>query len=255
MKKAVQIVFMILMISAILFSLSGCFAAWDPIFHYEGSHTDLAVTAIYSIPGVRSRAKDQILILDQDDYGRILFSIIFDSSYIVKNSFNDCLLAVLVMQKSDDSHVYFYPEQNYCMTVLSKTEKLDAQLVQMYFDSAAIEQLKVSNAWGEAPKETDTALYCAPMNLEKEADLPSSAKELVSQEIGSNIRSVLLREDCRDNKLYFVLNASSYEWYAVILDENNAVKNGSSGILELSSIDSIPEQLSAFMYDSGWNIS
>lgn len=240
----------------ILISIS--FVGCDPVFRYEGEHKDLEVTAIYSLLGIESLRDDQILVLEQDEYGRTLFATCLGGNYMLDKSFEECILAVLVMQKSDASYAYFYGEQNYIMTIVRKPTDLTVQLVNTHFPDDMISELKLKNHWGSKPADNDDILVQVPLSVWKENELSNHSKKLIEQEIGSNYRYVFYRADASGRKLYFVLHIEgkpvTYEWYVAIIDAEGNLENGNDSIMKLSkeSMAEIPIVLSKFMADHNW---
>lgn len=81
----------------LVFLMAACFAV-DPEMVYVGDHPDLDATAIHSIPGIDSSRDDKFFILDEDRYGRVLFAAYLPDSLMFRNSFDDGILAVMIMQ-------------------------------------------------------------------------------------------------------------------------------------------------------------
>ena len=242
-------------------SLSGCLVAWDPVFRYEGEHKDLAVTAIYSMPGVESSSEDQILVLEQDAFGRKLFAACLTRTWMIRNSFENCVLAILIMQKSDDSHAYFYGERNYAVTVVGVRADLTPQLVERLFSDDIISELKSSNDWDKKPSDKTNELVKVPLSLEKENRLSSFSKEIIEQKIGSNIRHIFFRQDNSGNEMYFVLHLYgkpiNYEWYVIMFNQKGNLTNGNDSILNLDNgnLKELPLILAEFMGNNNWNSS
>ena len=249
MKKCI-ILFCILAICITL--LAGC----EPTFYYIGEHQDLAATSVYSIPGVVAYSDTKILVLDEDLQGRVLYAVLF-GEVPLKERFGQYVFALVIMQKSDESHVWFYPEQNYLLKNLDKLndKKIDVNeaLVHKHFTDQRIEKLKEQNDWASTEMADDADMYCAPLNVEKEVDLPETAERAVESILGKDrIGSLLLREDDYGNGVYFVCS-ETYEWYAVIVNSDGSLKNGNDSIIVLGELNSIAKQLTEFLAANGWN--
>jgi hypothetical protein len=90
--------------------LQGCFPFFLIKPSYPGKHPELFTVAIHSLIVARgfsvSGPPAGIRILEEDDYGRILF---YHSEGVYNNH-------RLIAQKSDNTYVYYYPDFNFIST-------------------------------------------------------------------------------------------------------------------------------------------
>lgn len=130
-------------LSMIVFlSLSGCDilnVGYDDN-KYSGIHPHLFTEAVYSLLGITGSASDKIEILENDNYGRTLFSY-FSPLADVQDSPDEYdeellgLYSVMVCQYTENESVGFYPDENFI--VKQKSDVSDDE----------IETLKTANDW------------------------------------------------------------------------------------------------------------
>lgn len=259
-RKYRYFILILVMIVLIAISLSGCLVPFDPVLRYSGEHVALDAAAIYSMPGVESLDSDEILILEQDAYGRTLYAICLDNDFILldaNRAFSWKVLALVVLQGQDDSHVYFYGEQNYRMTKIEGTTQLSEEVVTKEFDDETISQLKAANDWNIPTEDASRVPVKAPIQLEKGNLLNAKQDAMLEKYIGNNLRSQFLREDQNGRKLYFVVRIhnhqsfTTYTWYAVLLNADGSI-NGPENIRELASLQTIHEDIKDFLETQNW---
>lgn len=244
----------------ILFVLAGCTPTLDPILRYSGEHTDLIAAAIYSMPGVQSETGDDLLILEEDDFGRTLYAVCLNRDMVVLDktrSYDWQVLGLVITQGSDESYVYFYGEQNYRMLKIPGTAVLTKELVDEHFDETLISQLKQENDWGIPPEETERKMVKAPNQVDKGIYLPNQQRKMLQEYTGSNLKTDFLRQDQEGRQLYFVLeirnDPDAYIWYAVIFDPNGELPNGEGDIVQIPSLDTIHTTIADFLDNHDWN--
>ena len=236
------------------FLMSGCIA-WDPVQRYSGEHTDLIAAAIYSIPGTVSDVEDQVIILEEDGYGRVMFAVCLPDGYLIQKSWNDCVLAVIITQKSDDAYVYFYGETNFIVDILNEQVQLSENEVRNHFTHEKIGSLKDRNDWGRDQIDTNRLVQVA-IFLEKEQRISDSADALIEDQIGTNYRASLYRESSDGNKIYFILNIlpnqGGYQWYLIYLDKDGEPidKDGCIVRLDKGKIETLPAVLESFVREN-----
>lgn len=230
-----RIVIFLICIVIMLSCFSGCIA-WDPIIRYTGQSNDLMATAIHSIPGVESDIDDTLMVLEEDDYGRVMFAVCLTRTFLIRNSWDNCVAALVIMQKSNDNYVYFYPEMNYRLVHLDKYTELTEDVVKRLFPSDMISELKVTNCWNVPPTEEDVLMIEQPNSLEKSARISDAARGIIKQHIGSNLRCSFFREDGSGNQVYFVLHVapSTYEWYLVAFNSDGKLCDLKDSILKIN---------------------
>ena len=133
MKK--QIVPMLLCLSVLL-SMTGC--------GFEIEQPDLDTVAIHSLLWIRGASLQSdfdgppiIELLDTDSYGRVLFS------YRERSWGEKSFSSLLIMQKSADGYVFFYPDVNFYSVEASRYDVHTPTI----FPEDQIELLKQKNDW------------------------------------------------------------------------------------------------------------
>ncbi|MBQ2806145.1 MAG: hypothetical protein IJF08_03750 [Clostridia bacterium] len=261
---------LLLLVLLLTVVLHSCIA-WDPVFRYDGKHVDCAATVIYSIPGIESLSMDELLILDTDSYGRVMFAYkATGSALLVEHSdagYNGYFLFVVIMQASDSENVYFLPEQNYIGKTLiddgNITNKsiLTKEYVASLFSENELLSLQSTNEWEQPLKSLD--MYtCAPMELEKQDDHypPKKQRQLSEYIANPPLKYWLFRRDCEGKYSYFIHVINDYEeddkteytWYLVVLDKDQNLYNGSTSVIKLDQSKDLTDQVKAFLAQNNW---
>lgn len=250
-----RICFLIACLLFISILLTGC---WDPVLRYSGEHMNLMAAAINSIPGVESSAEDQLMMLDTDEYGRTLFAVQLSRICMIRESYEECVLAVLIVQGGDESFSYVYGEQNYLMTILNEKTSLSEELIGDHFPEDKIASLKQRNDWNVAPEEVAARSICVPNTLEKEFGYSSEVDQLVTEIIGTNTRNEFFRQDQTGKLLFFILNingeSAQYEWYMVMIDSSGRLIDGENSYIRLDNIEveEIADAIAVYMQNNQW---
>lgn len=253
-------VLLIFLTSAILLC-AGC----DKVPPYEGEHDDLAATALHSIPGADSNYADNYFILEEDEYGRVMFGVDFCSSYLRDEewSFFPRLFAVVIMQKSDEENVYFYAEQNYLLSPYeteSDADRRTKDCVEQVFSEEQINALKEANDWGKPPESCSKNSIQVDRDEKKDSNLPNAEEAALDAIISSKQRwESVLRRDESGNTLCFVIKNheyktenENYKWYAVIFDANGNLQNGEESIMELTDINTFGQDIQKLLQKNSW---
>ena len=139
LKKLSIIVFIFILI----FMFASC---KDEYNGYSGKYPELYSVAIHSLLGsqgfyVHERYEDpQIKILEEDEYGRILFAYCENSKIST--------LSLLILQKYDDRYAYFYPAYNFISTDgVGLDEKIFNNNISGKFSNEDKKRLKEKNDW------------------------------------------------------------------------------------------------------------
>lgn len=145
MKKLCALVMLLVLI---LLILTGCYSS------YSGEHVNLFTVAIHSVlwnnghsMGADFVRDSEINILDEDHYGRILFT--YYESYYLGTDF--AFSALIICQSSNEQYVLYYEDVNF--TIKEQVEGFSSPAYE--FTNEEIEQLKLLNDWN------------TPLNLEK----------------------------------------------------------------------------------------
>jgi len=236
------------------FLLAGC----DPPLRYIGENVNLMATALYSIPGLDSHRDDRLIIMDTDQYGRTLFAALLTGSWMVRESYEECILGVFVTQGSNESASYFYSERNYILSFLDAKTPLTEALVNEYYSEDAINALKQQNDWGVAPEDTSIVPVAVPITVEKNQWMEKEAEKAIEAKVGENIRKEFFRFDNTGKALYFVFNIGGkhayYEWYLAMLDESGNLIDSEDAIIRLDDIkmEDIPNAIADYLQKNNW---
>ena len=260
LKKTFDIPFKKFICFALVLVLFMCACDRQPV--YSGENKPLAAAAIYSIPGTTSDIMDTFLILEQDDFGRTLFAASLATSWLSSSSdlSYPAVLAILVVQRFNENYVYFYGEENYIYKTFSTRQTLSNEILTSNFSDSEIESLKVANDWGKPCENNMRAFVKAPIQTEKDNACPSSAREFLEKEIGTNIRLEPFREDSNGRKAYFVLHIvqdpvateTQYEWYLVIFNSDWELEDSKRSILYIQDPSSMAAEVSSFFLTHNW---
>lgn len=252
--------YMFVLLVLMALCLSGCILPLDPKLRYSGEDIHLDAAAIYSMPGVASAISDEILVLEQDTYGRVLYAICLDEDLIIldKNrAYEWKVLAVLVIQKYDDSHVYFYGERNYRMVKVKGDVQLTEELVSCHFDEDTILQLKEENDWDIPADSVNHPMVKTPIQVEKDVRMNREQEEALYDYIGSNLKTCFLRADQEGRQLFFVLEICDgapvrYQWYVAMFNLDGTLSGGKDGVCPLYELTSINKEIAAFLEAQNW---
>ncbi|MDR2580941.1 MAG: hypothetical protein LBC85_08120 [Fibromonadaceae bacterium] len=103
---------------------------------YRGKHPELFTEAIHSLAGIRgyhSHGDAYVRIVEEDEYGRILF-------YYGEDEYDSYRL---IAQKSDGAYVYYYPDFNFISRSIGTS-----------FSEQDIPELKDKNDWNKPLDES-----------------------------------------------------------------------------------------------------
>ena len=117
---------------------------------YSGEHPALyteAVNSLLSVLGWHSHGDSRVKIMEEDAFGRVLFSYYDDKS----DYCGEDIFAYLICQKVDETYVYYYPDYNY---ILNEWNHVDIP-----FSEEEIEDLKRKNDWGKEINEEKFIKY------------------------------------------------------------------------------------------------
>ena len=240
----------------ILLSSAGCTIP----FYYDGSHPELFVVATHSLLGVRGGIGEDILILEDDAFGRIMFAYV--GSTLARNNmafYN--ILAILIAQKTTEEHSYFYPGINFILYEINVPNRSPQRVSakELFFDEdfvmervyeGQLDQLKIENSWNEKLNEDE--FFRVPISRHNKARYMTSVSEEAQQEaylatIGDvqfhrNAGSIPLTMDKNGNVIFFVRgsrrdNATWIFYPAVLLmfdADGNLIEN--TGAMELTDL-------------------
>ncbi|MBV1709937.1 MAG: hypothetical protein KMY54_08750 [Erysipelothrix sp.] len=93
---------------------------------------------------------NQVLRIEEDAYGRVLFAFFGDFIYGVNSDQSDAI-AIVIAQKTNSNFAYYYDSSNATavISIHSLDEELTLKLLESYFDEEDIEELKAKNDWNK----------------------------------------------------------------------------------------------------------
>ena len=142
MKKIMKYLILIVLVPLI--------ASCRDLYLYQGNDPELYSVALESVIGSRSYVMNQVLRIEEDAYGRVLFAFFGDFIYGV-NSDQSEAIAIVIAQKTDSNFAYYYDSSNATavISIHSLDEELTLKLIESYFEEAEIENLKEKNDWNK----------------------------------------------------------------------------------------------------------
>lgn len=253
-----------IMVLSVMLLAVGC----DRPLAYFGDRKDLATTTINSIPGFHSTSSDNYLVLDEDEYGRVLFAASCPSSLLFTYSENERLAApdltaILVMQKADEQYAYFYGEENYLLILTKERPQLSEEVIENLFSKEAVNKLMQDNDWGKPPEHNRRKSVKAQIMVEREHEsIPYRIILDLEKSIGKISVHRLIREDANGNRAYFTVNTSEHdllkgmyqdEWYLILLDAEGNTPNGECSVMRIEQdADLLPQSVSSFLEQNNW---
>ncbi len=210
---------------------------------YNGEYPELYSTAIHSLLGTfgygssERRFDSQIAILEEDEYGRKLFSY-YENTRISTYS-------LIINQKSDDEYTYFYPDYNF----ISNSENI--------FSEMEIEGLKKKNDWG---KEIDVN-KCDKRKITRnkatgqvsEKNLTELYKKALGNDASSSPTIKYFTSDKYGRSIYSGFGQFSSKRNAVMLFNPDGSYTENKCIMELPDLNNYQDELKAFKELNDWN--
>ncbi len=243
-----------------------------PYKGYEGEKKALYTEAIFSLLGNRGYYSNgeqfydpEIIIIEEDDYGRIMFSYVENNDI---SSYN-----YLIAQKLDDHYVYFYPDYNFI------SSEYDAQIdsEQAVFTPDEIYDLKTVNDWNLPLDESKMIHF-------EITDLKEMPKSIVSNDIFETLLNALAQKsnylgddtlyryseyfltDDYGRTMYYVYGVGrdalgegvspdsvAQYFYTVIIIQPDGSYDLDNSIMELSSFQEYQNELYTFKTLNEWN--
>ena len=269
-----KIIIIIILVSVIVFGISGCRNRY-----YTGDYPELYTVATNSLLGARGvvpylHSEPRITILDVDSQGRTLFLYV-DVGMPGIN--------LLISQHSDEHYVYFHPHYNFIIfeTREEMTSRITLDGVQMrHFHPEIIEkidELKERNDWNQElnlessiKKEIDSSsVPPGPINrdeLEEALGIAWNNGEERESRRGTFVflttdnygRSVYLWYRVESKRAYREHSRASY-WrfypvgHIVLLFQPNGYFDGQKGFMDLEDIHHYQTALREFKERNDWN--
>lgn len=234
-----------LLIIIAIITLSSLVVACVPVeFEYNGDYPDLYSVAINSIPLAQGFEQSEIrfdpiiTIMDEDDFGRILF-------YYTENS-PVSTDSMVIMQKSDEEHVFFYPDYNF----ISSSSNV--------FSEETIKGLKDMNDWNMEYDETKCVAF--PISNKKNAS-PLTYEDIKpfyeyvfsSDEYFDDDRWIEYFISDQFGRSMYAILARGMGRYAVLMFEPDGTYDIENGYIIFTDFFCYQTALKEFKINNGWN--
>ena len=238
----------IMYVVLLLFVLTNLLSC-DFFKNYRGGEEELFTVAVNSILGsdgsVWHGDRPVIEVLEEDDFGRILFYYYEQDAVSSHN--------LIISQKVLGDYVYYYPDYNIITNFVNN------------FSDAEIESLKQHNDWDKALQEDK--MVCKRISGEKEClefdedSVLASLSEIMNTD-KENFQYWYFTSDDFGRSAYLLLlyDAESavnsvgkfeYEYYVVILQKDYSYNENS--MIKLKDNYNYQDQLSEFKKINNWN--
>jgi len=205
---------------------------------YGGNHPELYTVAISSILDTLGffvgQSQSSVRVLDEDDFGRILFRYNEGSIWVGK----------VIMQKSDGDYVYFY--QHYNFLLASREDNWE-------FSDEDIEALKEANSWNQEISDTREFARIRIVTRNGEGPVPSTIlaeafNSIFPERDWMHGRFPFLRTDLYGRAVYFATEVNDMNGVAVLFQPDNSI----AGKLEITDRLNYQTELRLFMEEHGW---
>jgi len=244
-----------ILVALMLLPLAGC----SPLA--GGSHPELFVVATHSLLGVSGLNREDVIILEEDDFGRVMFA--YGGSTIASDrpgaTFN--ILAVLIAQRTTRRYSYFYDGINFILHEIegdwwpTALEFLSEAFIMEHFSEEQLEQLKEGNSWNEELNE-DRFFRVRALRGDKRRHLRTVSEEAQREAFPvsgsfSVLNSVPLTMDRYGNVLYFMRSWAGRSFLVMFDRDGNLIED--TGVMELYDPWDYRDQLREFKEANGWS--
>jgi len=232
---------------------------------YRGEYPELFSVAINSLLGARGywtseiRHEAGITIIAEDAYGRIMFSY-WERSGISTQS-------RLIMQKSDESHAYFYPNFNFVSIApeqLIRHYDENGRFYRASFPEEMIEDLKKLNDWG-LPLEPERMVSVEIVRTKSSGPFGrNELRDAYRFALGDyahnrHVHYVFFRTDEFGRSIYLFsrwssMVASTDNRHSVVLFLPDGTFDENIGVMRLTDFFNYQSQLASFKELNNWNM-
>jgi len=234
----------ILLIFSVSFLVSCVFSRE---FEYSGSYPELYSVAINSmldirgvqvVGGLNGIINPNISVLEEDDYGRILFS--YNEGGIASSS------SRLILQKVEGNYAYFYPHYNFFLIPRNPDRR---------FENRNIEILKEANSWNQEMSDSSKFVRARIVHRKEEGSVSDDklveVYKLIIPETRLNTRQmvsnmIFLRTDSYGRAIYSIGEI-------VVLFQPDHSLDIEIGLLEITDRFNYQTELRLFMEANGWD--
>lgn len=250
MKKIIKYLILIVLVPLI--------ASCRDLYLYQGNDPELYSVALESVIGSRSYVMNQVLRIEEDAYGRVLFAFFGDFIYGV-NSDQSEAIAIVIAQKTDSNFAYYYDSSNATavISIHSLDEELTLKLIESYFEEAEIENLKEKNDWNKPIN--DKLLFRTEVTRKKTCNV--NDRDLLPYEdlLGGNLYHGI---QCygKDRNGYMLVSVESelsnqssrtFAIYLLIVNKDHELIS-SDAVMRVTDIFDL-EAIKRFKQENGWS--
>jgi hypothetical protein len=274
MKKPISIIITLAFLQFLM--LSGCIVPSDPPpYLYRGPYVDLNCVATNSILGIFGVDNNNIVIIDEDSFGRQMF-IYWGNSDAASTQLRadkpPAIYSILISQKTDSMEVFYYPDYNFILYKDNREARYwpkNEELLGLANDAAIadnIEWLKQNNDW-EKPIDNSK---CVSVMVSRKNRVAESQTPLVPEEAWKKVYELVddqqdyysrtffayLTSDKYDRHIFFFRVVNEDEIYTksyVVMFNKDGSFDPDQGIMEIIDVWDYQDDLKAFKDKNGWN--
>lgn len=229
----------------------------DPLFSYDGNAPMLHQAVQRSVPTVLDAAEDQIVILEQDPFGRVLYLFVGEAMTEPLYPNPDRKTVVLgIAQAYDAESVSYFMDKNVLVgsaadkeiPPVSGKQAAYAALADRLYGSAEIESFKAANFW-QMPLDLSG---CRTVTEKKTAVLPDAQANALFDKLADHHSEVLLDTDSAGNSIYALHDQDNGAVYLVFVSKAGEIPK--RGVQKIEGKDGGLELLRRFRQENGWDV-
>ena len=256
--KKLHVIVILLIITT---SLYGCVF---PLI-YRGEYPELHAIAIHSLLGVSGYDNDRIAILEEDGFGRVMFSYLGYAN--TASGVDHRIFAILIGQSMTEIDSCFYDNINYIIceidgSVYNGFTVVDTDFVMKHFTDEQVEGLKLENDWN---MELDRNKFFKVSNTrERTTPLPISTLRKAFENVSHDFHAsyaTFLTMDKNGNLLYFMRgkkpDSKNGDYFFtqsyLFMFDNDGKLVRDTGIMELTDLWNYRAQLKSFKEANNWS--
>ena len=221
------------------------------------SRPDLFVVATHSLLGVLGRTYEDTMVLEEDDFGRVMFAYLGNTKTSSRSHRMYNIVAVAIAQRTTRRYSYFYDGINVIFHEVgvpdgpTALEFLNEVFVKEHFSEEQLEQLKVENSWNEELNE-DRFFRVRVARGDKRRHMTRASEEAFP----SGRTGIPLTMDRNGNVIYFSRSHSnagvgfSPPGFLFMFDSDGELIEGA--VMELTDLWDYRDELREFKEANGW---
>lgn len=240
----------IMMCMLTCFDLTGC---RDTLYYYD-EHPDAYTVLIRSILGVDGSENVGIIQLEQDSYGRTLYAA--KTCATIVNEACDQILALLVVQSSDEKTVCYLEGNCYILCSVPNEWKISEETIKERFVQEEIAALKERNNWNLPLTGTMAIRSIQRKNISPYDHSVGRGLVTKHSRFYDSRYENYLDSDAAGRAIYFVreydkkgtLEEHSRKGFLIFVDSDGIART----IVELTDVMNFQDQLDLFKAENGW---